>query len=145
MEGTQTQPTGRERRAQTRYPVLGQVSHLVLRDRSGSLISFFPIDVSEHGLGIIIDHALTVGTVLELYGEATAREAVRVQVVWVQRSFEALDVYRCGLMLLAEEADLLQVFDAVPTLLIDREDPASGMQDVLNLADLQSTWSGGSG
>ena len=66
-----------------------------------------PVDISEHGLGVISDTELAVGSVITL---ETHDNSIRLEVIWQQPDFSKRDLHRYGLVTKDQKANLLEIF-----------------------------------
>lgn len=70
-----------------------------------------PIDVSKHGLGIIIQAMVKEGMNATLeYISKGESNIVRLEVVWAKPDFGKQDLYRAGLATIDQNVDLEQIF-----------------------------------
>lgn len=83
-----------ERRLETRRKLTGLLPGR-LKTSNGSDIECRPIDVSEHGLGIVSKEPLKMDSMLELQ---IKDKKIILKVAWVQPGFSKREVQRYGLV-----------------------------------------------
>ena len=74
--------------------ILGQSTPITIRAR----------DVSEQGLGVLLNHYFATGTRLFI---TFAKCTIRVEVAWCNQQPSHEGMHMCGLRILSEKADLL--------------------------------------
>lgn len=70
-------------------------------------VSARPVDVSTHGLGVIIAEELIPGTMMHL---ETPKGAIKLRIAWRQPDFGKRDMFRYGLVTDDNSIDLEDVF-----------------------------------
>jgi hypothetical protein len=101
-------------RAQVRYSITGRVTATLETDGGGAL-TFFPVDISVNGMGVLLDVDLPRGSLVAFLPEA-AGEAVLLRVVWGFKAYDSLDVYRFGLRVVDPGVDLVALVGAMRTV-----------------------------
>lgn len=72
-----------------------------------TVLSCRPVDVSKHGIGVIMDTLIETETELHLQFE---NRTIRLKVAWSQPDFGRRDLFRYGLVCLDTEEDLESLF-----------------------------------
>ena len=85
-----------ERRKEPRFSITGRVDARI-KKLTGDPFTFFPVDVSASGLGIILDVQAPEGDIVELLLNGQPNEPIALEVVWCMRLFDGMDVFRTGL------------------------------------------------
>ena len=105
-------PLRKERRISQRKQLTGLLpGPLIVEDEESSeklMIYCKPIDVSQHGLGMITNYDLFEGQILQL--DLKSRQ-IALKVIWVKPDFEKNDLRRCGLVLIDNREDLVKIFE----------------------------------
>ena len=98
----------KERRMTERIKLIGLLpGRLVTVDRQQN-INCRPIDISEHGLGIVSHDVMPVGQELELIiGDSVV---INLMVAWEKDDFSKQDMKRYGLVATNENINLLDIF-----------------------------------
>lgn len=73
----------------------------------GKDVSARPVDISEHGLGILIDREFKEGTTATLLLKDSS---VAFEVMWVQQDFGKHDLWRYGLVCKDQKLNLISLF-----------------------------------
>ena len=97
----------KERRAGSRRLLSGLLPGKMLRNTISRCISCKPVDVSEHGLGILSAEELKVGEELTL--EIGSKEVV-FKVVWSKPDFGKFDLIRYGLVSVSKDHNIENIF-----------------------------------
>ena len=100
----------KERRLAERLMLTGTLPGRLLRSDGNGTVSCKPIDVSEHGLGIVIvgqKKKLADGTMLKL---VTGEGEIDLKVAWSSPDFGKQDSTRYGLVTIDETINLEEVF-----------------------------------
>lgn len=95
-----------EKRLSERRRLTGLMPGKVVSSQE-KLIDCRPVDISEHGLGIISNTELSVGSIIIL---ETHDNAIRLEVIWQQPDFSKRDLHRYGLVTKDQKANLLKIF-----------------------------------
>lgn len=98
----------KERRMTERIKLTGLLpGRLVTADRKQN-ISCRPIDISEHGIGIVSHTVMTVGQELELIiADSTV---INLMIAWEKDDFSKQDMKRYGLVATNEKINLIEIF-----------------------------------
>jgi hypothetical protein len=116
----------KDRRNDPRYGLSGALPGEI-RDKNGVVFSVMLVDISKRGLGLLIDPAPEVGSVLTLCEENSGNEDTLQLVVRHVHNSQILTIHdlqnmkRCGLEILQPkqgELDLIQRFSTCDMLLI---------------------------
>ncbi|MEZ4742986.1 MAG: PilZ domain-containing protein [Bdellovibrionota bacterium] len=99
-------PQKKERRLSNRKKLTGLLPGR-LTDKTGQDIACRPVDVSQHGLGIVANSEYDAGDRFQL---VTKEHTVELEVVWVQTDFGKKDLFRHGLATIDQETDLEELF-----------------------------------
>lgn len=100
-------PLFKEKRLGLRRRLSGLMpGKLILTDKKRA-VSARPVDVSVHGLGVIIAEELTPGTMMHL---ETPTGVISLRVAWRQPDFGKRDMFRYGLVSDDGTIDLEDVF-----------------------------------
>ena len=104
-----------DKRRDLRYGVTG-MPNAKLQSPEGDEITFFFLDASKHGLGIIVETPIQIGANVVLTIEDTALHKLTLEVRWLvpvdllATSTEPnSSLYRCGLLVTDSELDLLSI------------------------------------
>lgn len=104
-------PMFNEKRLAHRQRLTGLLPGRLKLEGFKSNISCRPVDISEHGLGILIQEVVQEGikATLEcsIKGEVVI---IPLTVTWVKRDFGKQDMYRVGLTTIDNEFNLQEVF-----------------------------------
>ena len=108
-------PKAFERRISRRKKLTGLLPGRLSLKEGEAAIHCKPVDVSDHGLGLISDAQLEVGTQLKL---TMPEEVILFKVVWKQPDFGKSDLYRFGLEIVAPKRgfDLEELFEQMGCL-----------------------------
>lgn len=101
------EPQIRERRNIQRLKFSGLLPGKLIDPKTGNDVIAKPVDVSEHGLGLIISEQYTPGHVLKL---ETNEMTIELRVMWARPDFGKRDLFRYGLMSLEKKCDLVEIF-----------------------------------
>lgn len=114
-----------EKRESVRYAVTG-TPHVKLATKSGQEITFFIVDVSVKGVGIILADKLQKTEILMLEFLDDPRAIVELEVRWIlacdnlnEISFGSEQLYRCGLFALAPNIDVLSLIKSCDGILVE--------------------------
>ena len=104
-----------EKRRELRYGVTGMPNAKLLFP-AGDEITFFFVDASKHGLGIIVDTPIQIGANVLLTIEDTELHKLHLEVRWIApvdllatSTAPSLSLYRCGLQAKDSELDLVSI------------------------------------
>ena len=95
-----------ERRKYPRFAASGKLP-AVLR-KSDDELSFFLVDVSEKGLGVVLDEEINAGTELILEFN-DSKDTIVLILTWTFKSGSWPDIYRCGLKVKDTKLDLVKI------------------------------------
>lgn len=104
-------PMFKEKRLAQRQRLTGLLPGRLRIEGFRSNISCRPVDISEHGLGILIPEAVQEGTEATL--ECTINGdllVIPLTVAWVKRDFGKQDLFRVGLTTDNQEHNLERIF-----------------------------------
>lgn len=74
---------------------------------NGKDVSARPVDLSEHGLGVLVAKEFAVGTKASLVIKDTV---IPLEIKWTQQDFGKHDLWRYGLICTDESLDLIELF-----------------------------------
>ena len=100
-----------EKRLSDRTKLSGLLPGRLTIDKLKPNINCRAIDVSKHGLGVLVQAVVSEGMKAKL--ECTLKGkvvVVELMIVWVKRDFGKQDLYRAGLNALDPAVDLEQIF-----------------------------------
>jgi hypothetical protein len=100
-------PLFREKRFSKRLELTGLLPGRLIMKETNTNLSAKPVDVSENGLGIVINFQVRIGAQMTLQ---RGDEIFDLEVSWVQPDFGKNDLYRCGLICKTPGANLIEVF-----------------------------------
>lgn len=104
-----------EKRQHVRYALTGEIPGALTSER-GETFEVVSVDVSLHGLGLLLEPAPEVGETLTLAFRGAEALVLRFEVRWctTNHSFDDIaglrDMRRCGLRLLTRGVNLLDLF-----------------------------------
>lgn len=75
---------------------------------NGEAIECKPINISSHGLGLLIARQFREGTVLELDMKS---EQLEMEIIWVKPDFGKHDLWRYGLVCKDRKIDVEEIFE----------------------------------
>ena len=99
-------PSRKERRLGSRLSLTGLLPGR-LKNGTGEDVNCKPVDISPHGLGIVLNIEFDTG---DRFFLAMKDETIDLEVAWVQRDFGKRDLFRYGLVTLNESIDLRELF-----------------------------------
>lgn len=111
---TRLQLAFKERRTNERKTLTGLMPGRFFLPSTDRTLSARPIDVSHHGLGIIMSEKVEEGTEVALAVEK--RQVIKLRVVWSKEDFGKRDLYRYGLECIDAKINLEEVFFATGCL-----------------------------
>jgi len=105
---TRLQLAFEERRNNERKTLTGLMPGRFFLVQTDRTLSARPIDVSQHGLGIIMGEKVEEGAEVALSVEK--RQVIKMRIVWSKEDFGKRDLYRYGLECLDPKINLEEVF-----------------------------------
>jgi len=97
----------KERRTNNRELLTGLLPGKMRRNQVDRCISCKPVDVSEHGLGLLSAEEISLGETLTL---EIGDEKVVFEVVWSKPDFGKFDLIRYGLVCTSEDKNIAEIF-----------------------------------
>lgn len=107
-----------ENRNEDRLTVSGNLPGKLL-DEYDKPVTFYPVDLSENGLGIVTEQELSIGDQLKLKMDDGVDVFLRVG--WMS-SHEDEDFFRCGLEAEDKKINFIELFDEADELVIESDD-----------------------
>lgn len=98
-----------DRRKFERFAINGTVEAELMTAKLGK-VTFIAVDVSRHGLGMVLSEAVMVGDVLVMNFPELLDLEIELKVMWVNSSSAKDQVWRCGLHVVGESRDLENLF-----------------------------------
>ena len=106
----------KERRISSRKRLSGLMPGKLILKENEKQITCKPVDISDHGIGVIVGEILTVGTALELQAK---HHNIPLEIIWSQPDFGKNDLFRYGLVCPDETINLEQIFIEYGCLTVD--------------------------
>ena len=100
-------PQRKERRASRRRRLSGLLPGRIRLQGQESSLSCRPVDVSERGMGILVDQEIEEGANLVL---SLSDRDVRFRVEWVQPDYGKKSMFRYGLVVLDPDENIEEIF-----------------------------------
>ena len=114
-----------ERRIHKRLPISGRIP-AVLLDERGISHSFIGVDISNQGMGLVLNYSPELGSTLRLqlespvtFGVGVASSELVFVVKWAVDKTEGHKLRRVGLRSEVEQHDLIEVFKRFDSVLIE--------------------------
>ena len=104
----------KERRTDGRKTLTGLMPGRLFLIASNRTMSARPIDVSRHGLGVIMSEKIPEDTEIGLSVEK--KQIIKMRIVWTKDDFGKRDLYRYGLECIDAKIDLAKIFQATGCL-----------------------------
>lgn len=100
-------PAFKERRF-SRRRLTGLLPGRLVKNENHKDLMCKPVDVSEHGIGILCSEVIQPGTIILL---VLKDREVQLQIAWGQQDFGKRDLYRYGLVTVDQKENLERIFE----------------------------------